>query len=232
MAVDQRRGAAIIPGPVVAHGQAEFVGLSRRFPEHAEAADALRAASDIVFLQASVRHGQLAAVEDVMADQAFEELDDVAFEFAAFQRHLFERFRQTVVDFDVAAFERLFELGVVVAGDAEGNARRDHIHDDAQDFGAFRATIDLVADEDQLAAVGVRHAVRRAAVDDIAEFAHQGFELVETAVDVADQVERAGLVLLVVPQGLAHDLHRRDVFGRVEDRDLAELFLEAAQRSA
>ncbi len=227
--VDQHGLAAIVAGPVMADRQAEFIDLAGGLAIHGEAADARRAAADIMFLQAGVGYGQSAAVEDIVAHQAVEKGDDVALELAAFMRHLLQRFRQAVIDRDVAALQSLFQLVVMVAGDAEGDARRAHVDNEAQDLGRLGATVDQVADEDQLAPFGVRDDVGRGAFDNIAELAHQGFEFVEAAVNIADQVEGARDVLLVVPQLLAFDAHGVDGFGRIEDRDLGELLLQALQ---
>jgi hypothetical protein len=47
------------------------------------------------------------------------------------------------------------ELGLVVAGDAEGEAAGDHVHDEVQDAGDLGAAVDEVADEDGRAALGM-----------------------------------------------------------------------------
>src|SRR5262249_53867277 len=69
-------------------------------------------------------------------------------------------------------------------------------------------------------------------LDRIAELAEEREELVEAAVDVADDVERSALVAQVVAQRLARDRRRRDLLRRGEDEDVAKAFArEAAERA-
>ena len=65
-------------GPVVAHRQAELVGLAGRLAVEGELAHLARAAALHLLLHAGVGHDELAVVEDVVADQPVEELGDLA----------------------------------------------------------------------------------------------------------------------------------------------------------
>jgi hypothetical protein len=49
----------------------------------------------------------------------------------------------------------LEELGLVVAGDAQGGAAGDHVHDEVEDLGDLGAAVDEVAEEDDAAVVRV-----------------------------------------------------------------------------
>jgi hypothetical protein len=103
----------------------------------------------------------------------------------------------------------------------------DHTHDELQDLGRGRPAVDEVAEEDGLAPVGVAQRVV------VAERAQQRRQLVEAAVDVADDVERPVLVPLVVVQRLARDLDRVDLLHRLQHVRVAEaLASEEAERAA
>ena len=64
----------------------------------------------------------------------------------------------------------------------------------------------------------------------VAELREQRLQLVVAAVDVADDVERAHLLLAVGPQRRADDLDR--VVGRDDVREAEALLLQVAQRAA
>jgi hypothetical protein len=95
----------------------------------------------------------------------------------------------------------LTELVLVVARDAQGVAGADHAHDQAQHPGAVRPAVDEISDEHRPATVGVGGVDRPAllvADELVAELGEQLLELGAAAVDVADDVERAGVVAPVV----------------------------------
>ena len=84
---------------------------------------------------------------------------------------------------------------------------------------------------------GVRGAAVSVAVgrrDRVAELLEQRHQLVEAAVDVADDVERAVLVACGRSRAAARSIVGRvDLLGRLQDEDVAEaLALQAAQRAA
>jgi hypothetical protein len=98
---------------------------------------------------------QLAVVEHVVADQAPAEVLDLRAEHLVLAGELFERRLEAVADPDVAAAERLDELVLVVARDAQGVAGADHAHDQAQHPGAVRPAVDEITHEHRPATVGV-----------------------------------------------------------------------------
>ena len=112
-----------------------------------------------------------------------------------------QRLGQAVADLDVAAAQRAQQLGLVVARHAQRIAGRDHAHHQPQHAGGVRPAVDQVADEDRAPAAGVtastgRPGSSRSSV--VAERRRAGLQLGPAAVDVADDVERAGLVPQVV----------------------------------
>ena len=100
------------------------------------------------------------------------------------------------------------------------------------------ATVHEVAQEHRLATLGMDEGPvtpeRIVAVQaglHVAESSEESLQLVAAAVDIADDVERAVLVSLVVPERHALDGRRLDLLGRVEHEDVPEaLPLEPPQR--
>jgi hypothetical protein len=86
----------------------------------------------------------------------------------------------------------------VIAGDAERGSGRHHRHDEAQDAGGVRTTVDEVSEEDRLSSFGVSR-TETVARDVVAELGEQRDELVVTTVNVSDDVERAVLGAPVRP---------------------------------
>ena len=76
VAVDDCGGAAVFGGPVVADGQAEFVGFAGGVAVEGELAHAAGGAADVLFLEAGVGDDELSVVEDVMADEFVDEVGD------------------------------------------------------------------------------------------------------------------------------------------------------------
>jgi len=76
-----------------------------------------------------------------------------------------QRALQAVRHVDGPALQFATEFVVVVAGDAQGAAGRDHIHDQAQHLRRLRPAVHQVADEDRLSALRV--SVRPASPDGI-----------------------------------------------------------------
>ena len=230
VAIDHAGTSAVLGRPVVADGQPELVGLARRFAEQREVPHLGRPAPLHLRLHAGVRDDEPAVVEDVVADEAVQKLLHVG---AELRRLLFE-FRQRPVepvrDGDVAPFELPLQLDVVVAGHAEGGAGLRHRHHRLQGVDDAWPAVHEVADEDGLSACRV--CPRTAVVPLVPELLQQLFELVAAAVHVADDVERPGLALAVVPERLPLDDGRIDFFLRLEHVDVAKAFAsEAAQRT-
>ena len=142
-----------------------------------------------------------------MADQAVQELLDGRAELGGFGCKLLQRLGQAVCHLHVAAAQRAQQLVLVVTGDAEGVTGADHPHDEPQHTGCVGAAVDEVPDEHR-PPLGMPRADRSAVLvagDRVAEFGEQRLQLRAAAVDVADDVERPGLVPQVVVQRPAHD---------------------------
>ena len=109
-----------------------------------------------------------------------------------------QRLGQPVAELDLAPGQRPHQLGLVVAQDAERGAGRDHGHDQSQHARRAGPPVDQVAQEHHPAPVGVR--ADRVGRSVVAQLGQQSHSSVVAAVDVADDVERAGVVAAVVPQ--------------------------------
>ena len=133
-------------------------------------------------------------------------------------------------DGDVAALQLPLQLDVVVPGHAQRGSGLRHRHHRLERVDDARPAVHEVADEDRLSACRV--CPRAAVVPLVPELLQQLFELVAAAVNVADDVERPGLALAVVPERLPLDDGRIDFFLRLEHVDVPEAFAsEAAQRA-
>jgi hypothetical protein len=196
-------------------------------------------------------HDQLSIVEHVMADEAVQEfgqrLAKMIADVVEKGIDLGQRIRQPVRDLHLLASQFAQELDVVIAGDAEGRSRGNHVANNAHGVENPRTAIDQVADEqgpssgrvliNQMAPNAPRGISRGISVGrldrQIAQQRQQVLEFVTTTVHVADDVERAMLAGAIVPEGRALD--RRRVEGRdaLQDEDVAKtLALEPAQRPA
>lgn len=183
-----------------------------------------------------MRDDEAAAVEDVVTDEAVEERPEVRTErrtgLGRKGVDLAERLREAVRDLEVAAAELLQQLHVVVARDAEGRPRADHVVHDPERVQHPRTPVDDVPQEDHLAALGMRvgcpagegQRVRITAGRLVTEPGEQRFEFVRAAVDVADEVERAVLVAPVVPERHPLDHGGLDLLGAREDEHVPEPF--------
>jgi len=92
VAVDDHGLAAVFGGPVVAHGEAEFIGFAGGFAVEGEFADGAGAPSLHAFLHAGVSDDELAVIEHVVTDETVDEVGDVAAEGVGFGGQLFEGF--------------------------------------------------------------------------------------------------------------------------------------------
>src|SRR5262249_60622795 len=127
------------------------------------------------------------------------------------------------------------QLHVVVPGKEGRAVGGGHVHPEPQDARNLGAAVDEIAQEDRLSPLGMTR--RRAAVavrrDLVAELLEELHELVEAAMDVADDVEGPVLVLPVIPERLALDGNGVDLLGRREHEDVPKaLALEAAEGAA
>ena len=140
-----------------------------------------------------------------------------------------QRLGQAVRDLHVLAPELSQQLHVVVAGHAEGRAMDDHVPHQPHGVEDAGAAVHQVAEEDRLAAFGMDEGPvapeRIVAVQaglHVPESREQFLQLVAAAVNIADDVERAVLVSLVVPERHPLDDRRLDLLGRVEHEDVPE----------
>ncbi len=213
--VDHRRPAAVLLRPRVAHRQAELVGLPGGVAVQGVAADPAGGAAVVPLGQTGVTDDQPAAVEDVVADEAVDELPYLGDELLALARHLLDGLGEAVGVLDLAALEVAAVLVLVVAGHAQRVARLHHRHDAAQHARAVGAAVDQVADEDGRAALRVDPV-------GVAQLAEQRLQFGGAAVDVADDVEGAGEVGQVVEALLGDDRGVLDVLDAPQDVHLAE----------
>lgn len=164
-----------------------------------------------------------------MADEAVDERRDLLGELGWLVGQLGQGLGEAVARGHVAPAQRPQELHVVVAGDAQGVAVGHHADRQPKDRRRSRPTIDEIADEETPAALGVV-GTRSIVLDDVAKRGEQGSQLVEAAVDVADDVEGAMVAATVGPQRLAFDGGLLDVLF-VEGEHLVEaLAAKALQR--
>src|SRR5205085_2092984 len=91
---------------------------------------------------------ELAVIEYQMADETVDEVSDLLRELGWLIRELRQRLRQPVTLRDVPSLQGAQQLGLMVAGDAQGVAGVDHAHHEAQHRGRRRAAVDEVADEE------------------------------------------------------------------------------------
>ena len=234
VAVHHRRPAAVGRGPVVPHRQPELVGLAGGLAVEGELPHPARSPSLEGLLEAGVGDDELAAVEHVMADQAVDEGRGLVGEPRGLAPELLQGLGEAVGDLHVPSLQLAQQLDVVVAGDAESGSRLDHPHDQAQHLRGTGAAVDEVPEEDGLAPFRVaRRRPPGTGADLPAEGAEQAGELVEAAVDVADDVEGAALAAPVRPQRLALDDGGVRFFRAGEHGDGVEaLPPEAAQGAA
>ena len=128
---------------------------------------------------------------------------------------LLHRRVQAVVALDVLAAQRLEQLDLVVAGHAERGPGRHHAHDQAQHARRVGSPVDQVADEDgaPLWMAGAYRAPGGVTLELVPQRHQQLLELGPAAVHVADDVERAALVLEVAEQPGAGDRGGVDLLG-------------------
>ena len=95
----------------------------------------------------------------------------------------------------------------MIAGDAEGGAGIDHLHDEVEYLGCLGAAIYEVAEEDGFAS---RRWCNCVGLNVVAEFVEEREEFVVTAVYIADDVKGAVVVAAVGPNFFACDVYALD----------------------
>ncbi len=242
MTIDDHRLTSVFRRPVEADGQAELVGLAGGFPVEGEVTNLGRAPSLHLLLHPGVSDNELAVVEDVVAHEAVEEVGQFPLERDADRfgqcGDLGERVGQAVGDLHILAPELPHELQVVVAWYAQRCAMDHHVPHQAYGLEDPGAAVHEIAQEDSPAALGMDEGPvapeRIVAVQaglHVAEASEQTLQLFAAAVHIADDVKRAALVSLVVPQRNALNDRRLDLLGRLEHEHVPEaLMMEPSQR--
>ena len=153
-----------------------------------------------------MRDRELAVVEEVVADQAVDELGDVIAECRRFRLQLGDGSVKTVAHRHASAAQVAEQLRLVVSGDAQRHPVGDRVHRQPQTIRDPRAPVHEITQEHEPSRLGMRDCIALAfPVDAVAQFSQQGFQLVAAAVHVADDVERTRVVPPVCPQALAFD---------------------------
>src|ERR1051325_7497139 len=148
-----------------------------------------------------MRHDETAVVQNVMTDETVDEVSNVFLQLGWLLVQLFERLGETVCDLNVATAQLAHQLRVVISRDGERVARLRHVHDELQHFRNLWTTIDEVAEKDCLASFGMAaFELRRDLVPEVRE---ERVQLVEAAVNVADDVEWSVIEFAVVPEWLS-----------------------------
>ena len=103
VSVDDHRTTAVIRCPVQTDWQSELVDLTGRVAVERELADATRRAAGVLRLHASMRHDELALIEDEVADESIDELGHGLAELRRLAVELLDRLRQAVGELHVLA---------------------------------------------------------------------------------------------------------------------------------
>ena len=147
--------AAVLGGPVEAHGEAELVELTGGLAVEREVAHAAGAAAVHLLFEAGMRHDETTAIQHVVADERVQEGGDAVPELGRLGFKLGEGLGEAVVDLHIGATQLAKQLHIVIAGNAEAGARGDHGHNEAQDVRRAGTTVHEIAEEHRLASVWV-----------------------------------------------------------------------------
>ncbi len=220
----------VIARPFQAYGQAEFIDLAGRLAEHRKRADRAGTAPVHIFLQTGMGDNQPAVGKPEMGPKVPDEVADF---FPEFRRCLFQFGHgqiETVGQFDVAPLEPFVQLEIMIADNAVSRTVLDHSHDQPQAIQVLRPPVGDIADEnghpafrrtdmDQLFGSLLER------IDDISETGQQFRQLIETTVDVADDIERSVVRTPVGPKRLPADLEPVDLLRGFHHLNLPEAFL-------
>src|SRR5712692_7770540 len=106
----------------------------------------------------------------------------------------------------IPAFEFAQQLRVMIAWDTERGASHDHVHDQAEHFNSFRATINQITQEDSFTSLGNLNSectpILLVESKLIAKLREQLLQFIKAAMHITDNIEWAMLMLEVIPQGL------------------------------
>ena len=122
MAINDHRPAAIFRSPVVAHRQAEFVGLAGSFAVEGEVPNPPGCPALHLGTKTGVRHYELAIVEHVVADEPVQKVDHLLFEAGGLLAELPQRLGKSVRYLDVPSLQSPHELLFMISGDAKRRA--------------------------------------------------------------------------------------------------------------
>ncbi len=224
VAVDHRGAARVVGGPVQPHRQAERVDLARGVAVEREVPHRGARPSVHRALQAGVGDHQAALVQHQVRGHLVEERRDGLAEGRRRRLELRQRLGEAVGDLHVPAAQLASEFQIVVARHAERLTIAHHLHRQRKHIHHVRAAVDEIAQEHHAAPGRGRDAPleRPGAVDGISQAAEQRVQLVEAAVHVADQIERAQLAAPVGPERHPDQLTGADLLGRLEHEHVAE----------
>src|SRR6185436_7051059 len=149
-----------------------------------------------VGLHARVRDNEPTLVEDVVADEAIQELLDIRTERRALLVEFRQREVQSVRDGHVTTLELALQLDVVIARHTKSAACLRHRHHRLQRVDDARAAIDKVTDENRPSTSGMYP--RTVVISRVTQLLQQLLELPAAPMNVTDDVERAGLAFAVV----------------------------------
>src|SRR5271166_6969590 len=198
--------------------EAEFVRLAGGFAVEGKVPYLARAPPLHLLLHPGVGDHELTVVEEVGQDrgESLSHFDRQGVDFC-------QRFGKAVRDLDVLGTELPHELQIMVAWYAQGRAMDDHVSHQPDDMEDVGTTVHEVAQEHHSATLGMhkgpvapeRIVVVQAGLH-VAESSEESVQFLAAPVDIADDVERAVLVPLVVPQRNSLDNQRLNLLGRVE----------------
>ena len=159
-----------------------------------------------VRMHAGMGDDEVAAIEQEMVRQAIDEIGGAAPEIRTLALELLDGRLQPVADLHIAARQPAAELVVMIAHDAMPPTFLHEVHGQPDHVRRARPAIDEIAQQDGLAALGMMDAVVARAghpliAHIVAEPVQQALQLAGTAVHVADQVERAGIIDETIRRG-------------------------------
>ena len=182
--------APVVLRPVHAYRQVPFVQFAVGLSVQAEIADPAGVAVLVRHNYAGVGDSQFAVVQQVLDGAAvFQKVGDLLPVFGAADFQLRDGFGQAVGHRDVAAHQVAFQLGFVIAQQAEGAPGAGHADDGVQYPVGAGSPVHQVAQKDGRASFGMAGCVVLAHA--VAQPVQQSDQFVETAVYIADDVERA-----------------------------------------
>ncbi len=224
--IDHRGAPAIISRPIIAYRQAELVGLARRLAKEGKGAHAARGAALIFRLHPGVRCHQLAVIQHQMGDQPIRKGAVALNPGGALLRRqrldLRNTLLQAMLDLDFMALEMTQQLHVMVARHAKRLPGLNHAPDEIDRLDYFWPAIHQIAQKDDPASLRVAPA--SLSIGLVAKLLQEFLQLIQAAMYITDQIERAALSAPVRPERLALDARRLNLCWR-QHKDVAKAFM-------